>query len=283
VGRGNVKRVIVAFPHGFDDARMTALLRTCTAHGVRIETVPRFWELAGPDASVSALGNMALLEVGAMTPGRTREVVKRAFDVLSSALGLLVLSPVLAAAAIAIRLDDPGPVLFRQTRVGRDGREFDIFKFRSMRVGADDEGTPALAAVADADGATPLGAAPIKDLVAALKPEDDPRVTRVGRVLRRTSIDELPQLWNVLRGDMSVVGPRPLRPFEVAALTDWQRRRHDVRPGITGTWQVLGRSDVDWDERMQMDYLYARRCSLRQDLRVLARTASVVLGGRGSR
>ncbi|MFN8111545.1 MAG: sugar transferase, partial [Thermoleophilia bacterium] len=118
---------------------------------------------------------------------------------------------------------------------------------------------------------------------ALMKEEDDPRITGVGRFLRKTSLDELPQLWNVLKGDMSIVGPRPLRPYEVATLNEWQQHRHSVRPGITGSWQVLGRSDITWEERMHMDYTYARNHSLRHDLRILARTTAVVFGGKGAR
>jgi len=279
LGCGNVKRVIVAFSNAVDDAHLTEALRSSPA-GVRVNVVPRMWELAGHDARVDALGGMAMIEMTPVSASLIRQVVKRVFDITLSALVLTLASPVMAVVAVAVKLDSPGPALFRQTRVGRGGREFQIMKFRTMRQDADTHGAALAAARADAGEDT---GQPIADLVAALKPEDDPRITRLGRFLRRSSLDELPQLFNVIRGDMSIVGPRPLRPFEVRALVGWQHQRHNVRPGITGIWQVLGRSTLEWDERMHLDYVYARNCSLRQDLRVLARTLPVVLSRDGSR
>jgi exopolysaccharide biosynthesis polyprenyl glycosylphosphotransferase len=279
LGRGNIKRVIVAFSSAVGDDELTEALRTSPA-GVRVNVIPRMWQLAGHDAQVDALGGLAMIE---MTPARQTVAglaAKRTFDILLAGVVLVLASPVMALVAVAVRLDSPGPALFRQTRVGRGGRHFEIMKFRTMRQNADTEGAALAAARADAGEDS---ARPIQELVAALKPEDDPRITRLGRFLRRSSLDELPQLFNVLLGDMSVVGPRPLRPFEVRALVGWQHQRHNVRPGITGIWQVLGRSTLPWDERMHLDYVYARNCSLRQDLRVLARTLPVVFSRDGSR
>ncbi len=208
--------------------------------------------------------------------------MKRIFDVCLAGVGLVVAAPVLAVSALLIRLDSPGAAIFRQTRIGRDGREFKILKFRTMYVDADSRGLAAKLAQAD-DNAGEFTVDDIAAAVAEMKQQDDPRITRIGGFLRKTSRDELRSCGMSSGVIMSIVGPRPLRPFEVASLTDWQHRRHDVRPGITGTWQVLGRSDIPWDERMHMDHTYARYHSLRLDLRVLARTANVVLGGKGSR
>ena len=279
LGRGNVKRVIVAFSSAVDDVRLTEALRS-SPEGVRVNVIPRMWELAGHDARVDALGGMAMIEMTPVGHTAMRLAAKRTFDIALAGTVLLLASPVMAIVALLVKLDSPGPALFRQTRVGRGGREFEIMKFRTMRQNADTEGAALAAARADAGEDT---GTPIADLVAALKPENDPRITRLGRFLRNSSLDELPQLFNVVRGDMSIVGPRPLRPFEVRALVGWQHQRHNVRPGITGIWQVLGRSTLDWDERMHLDYVYARNCSLRQDLRVLARTLPVVLSRDGSR
>ncbi|ACG72635.1 exopolysaccharide biosynthesis polyprenyl glycosylphosphotransferase [Anaeromyxobacter sp. K] len=196
-------------------------------------------------------------------------LAKRAFDVLASALALIVLSPVLAAAALAVRLGSPGPVLFRQRRVGLSGRTFTLYKFRSMRTGAEAE-QARLADRNEMDG-------PV------FKLRDDPRVTRVGKVLRRTSLDELPQLWNVLRGEMSLVGPRPPLPEEVRRYERWQRRRLSVKPGLTCTWQVSGRSEVGFGRWMQLDLDYIDRWSLWQDMRIVLRTIPAVLLGRGAR
>jgi lipopolysaccharide/colanic/teichoic acid biosynthesis glycosyltransferase len=180
---------------------------------------------------------------------------RRAFDVAGSALGLALASPALAAAAVAIKLEDGGPVLYRQARVGLHGREFHLLKLRTMVVGAETQG---------AGWAVDRG---------------DPRITRVGRVLRRLSLDELPQLWNVLRGDMSLIGPRPTLSYQVERYTPRQRRRLEVKPGITGWAQVHGRAALPWDERIELDVWYVEHHSPWVDLRILLRTPLALLGG----
>jgi lipopolysaccharide/colanic/teichoic acid biosynthesis glycosyltransferase len=188
---------------------------------------------------------------------------------LSLASGPQDLIPLLAKRAVAVRFDSPGPVLFRQRRVGLNGREFTLYKFRSMRVGAEDE-LHGLRAHNEADG-------PV------FKMREDPRVTGVGRFIRRMSIDELPQLWNVFRGEMSVVGPRPPIPEEVRRYQRWQRRRLSMKPGITCTWQVSGRSDLEFDRWMELDLAYIDTWSLWGDLQIVARTIPAVLLRRGAR
>jgi len=170
--------------------------------------------------------------------------------------------------ALAIRLDSPGPVLFRQTRVGRGGRPFTLYKFRSM-VAEAEMARASLAELNQADG--PL-----------FKIKDDPRCTRVGRILRRFSLDELPQFYNVLRGEMSLVGPRPALPEEVAQYQDWHKKRLEVTPGLTGLWQVRGRSELTFDEMMLLDIYYAENWSLGLDLRILLETIPKVLTGQGA-
>jgi exopolysaccharide biosynthesis polyprenyl glycosylphosphotransferase len=201
-------------------------------------------------------------------PDYSRRVGKRAFDLVGAALGIVLLAPVLGLVALAIRLDDGGPVLFRQTRVGRGGAPFSICKFRTMCVDAEQR-------LADLrmgnDGAGPL-----------FKLHDDPRVTRVGRFLRRTSLDELPQLWNVLVGTMSLVGPRPALPSEVERYRDFDDRRLLVTPGLTGLWQVSGRSDLDWAEGVRLDQYYVENWSFLHDIVILARTVPAVLRSRGA-
>jgi lipopolysaccharide/colanic/teichoic acid biosynthesis glycosyltransferase len=181
----------------------------------------------------------------------------RAVDVAVAGAGLVIASPLLAAAAIAIKLDSRGPVLYRQRRAGRDGRPFEVVKLRTMHPGADPVGvgTPVL--------------------------EGDPRVTRVGRALRRLSIDELPNLISVLRGDMALVGPRPTLEAQVELYTQHQRRRLAVKPGITGWAQINGRAGIPWDERIELDVWYVDHRSLRLDLRILGRTARLLLTGHG--
>jgi lipopolysaccharide/colanic/teichoic acid biosynthesis glycosyltransferase len=183
--------------------------------------------------------------------------VRRLFDVAVAGVGLVVASPVLVAAAVAIRLESPGHVLYRQRRVGKDGHEFDVIKLRTMVTGAET-----------------MGAGLAVD-------EGDSRITRVGALLRRTSIDELPNLVNVLRGDMAIVGPRPTVPVQVAQYTDRQRGRLAVKPGITGWAQVNGRASLPWHERIELDLWYVEHRSWRLDLQILARTARLVLHGDG--
>ncbi|HEV8099929.1 MAG TPA: sugar transferase [Gaiellaceae bacterium] len=181
--------------------------------------------------------------------------MNRALDVAGASLGLVLASPFLAAAAIAIKLDGGGPVLYRQQRVGKDGREFELVKLRTMVVGAEGQG---------AGWAVDRG---------------DPRITRVGSVLRRVSLDELPQLWNVVRGEMSLIGPRPTLAYQVEQYTPRQRRRLDVRPGITGWAQVQGRASLPWEERIELDVWYVEHRSPRLDLKILARTPLALFGG----
>jgi lipopolysaccharide/colanic/teichoic acid biosynthesis glycosyltransferase len=184
-------------------------------------------------------------------------VIRRAIDVLAGALACALAAPVLVVAMAAIRLESPGHPIYRQRRVGKDGREFDLLKLRTM-----------------VDGAEHIGAGLAID-------EDDPRVTRVGALLRRTSLDELPNLLNVVRGEMSLIGPRPTIPIQVAQYTERQRGRLAIRPGITGWAQVHGRAALPWSERIELDLYYIEHRSLALDLRILARTFAIVLSGGG--
>jgi lipopolysaccharide/colanic/teichoic acid biosynthesis glycosyltransferase len=180
--------------------------------------------------------------------------VNRALDVAGAAVGLALASPFLGAAAVAIKLDDGGPVLYRQRRVGKDGEEFELLKLRTMVVGAERQG---------AGWAVNRG---------------DPRITRVGRFLRRISLDELPQLWNVVRGEMSLIGPRPTLSYQVEQYSPRQRRRLDVRPGITGWAQVQGRASLPWEERIELDVWYVEHRSPWVDAKILARTPPALFG-----
>ncbi|WP_127360612.1 sugar transferase [Actinacidiphila soli] len=199
--------------------------------------------------------------------GSGAETVKRVVDVMGAAVLIVLLAPVLLAAIVAIRLDSRGPVLFRQRRTGRHGREFFVLKLRTMRVGSERQ-RQALSASNETDGHL-------------FKIREDPRITSTGRWLRRFSLDELPQLFNVLMGHMSLVGPRPL-PLEDSAFTGEARHRLLVRPGLTGLWQISGRSDLSWDESLRLDLTYVDTWSLRLDLLILARTPAAVLRGDGA-
>jgi lipopolysaccharide/colanic/teichoic acid biosynthesis glycosyltransferase len=183
--------------------------------------------------------------------------VSRALDVILAAVGLVLTSPVLLLAALAIRIEGGGPVIYRQRRIGKHGTEFELLKLRTMVAGSD-----------------PVG-------VGTVVTRDDPRVTRVGRFLRRLSVDELPNLVNVLRGEMAIVGPRPTIEAQVRDYTARQRRRLEVRPGITGWAQIRGRAGIPWEERIELDIWYVEHRSLGLDLRILGRTAWLTLTGRG--
>jgi lipopolysaccharide/colanic/teichoic acid biosynthesis glycosyltransferase len=189
---------------------------------------------------------------------RPKQGLPRAADLAIAVASLIVLSPLFLIAAIAIRLESPGPVLYRQRRVGRDGAIFELFKLRTMRQGAD-----------------PIG-------VGTAVTARDPRVTRVGRLLRRFSLDELPNLFNVLRGDMRIVGPRATLPAQVELYTPRQMRRLDLRPGVTGWAQIHGRAGIPWEQRIELDVWYVEHRSLRLDLKILARTPAALIGGVGN-
>jgi len=233
------------------------------------ELGPRSLELAVPppiesrpdsDDGRVAISAFEACLVDELSPGR------RAIDVLVSGAALLGLAPLMAAVAVAMRLDSPGPVFYKQQRVGAGGRIFEFFKFRSMRADAD----------RDQAGLANEKDGPI------FKMRNDPRVTRVGRIIRRYSLDELPQLWNVLRGDMTLVGPRPQKPDEVVHYEPWQRRRLGLPGGLTCTWQVSGRSDVSFREWMRMDCAYASRRDAWTDLALLARTVPALVTAKGA-
>ncbi len=237
---------------------------------VQIMLVPGLTDVATDRVRVRPAAGLHLMELeGPRARGASR-VSKRAFDVVGASLGLLLTGPLLLATALAVHLHDGGPVLFRQRRVGRHGAFFDCFKFRSMVVDAD-------ARLAEVAAENKHGTDHVLFKAAA-----DPRVTRPGRVIRRFSIDETPQFLNVLRGEMSLVGPRPPLPHEVDRYTDDVRTRLAVRPGMTGLWQVSGRSDLSWEDSVRLDLYYVDNWSLVQDLMILARTAAAVLTGRGA-
>jgi exopolysaccharide biosynthesis polyprenyl glycosylphosphotransferase len=248
------------------------LLRDMDEAGVRIDVLSALADVLGPRVQTYALGGAPVLSIAPRQVSRVHRAFKRALDVAVAGVLLVLVAPVLLAVAVAIKFEDGGRALYRQRRVGRRGMPFEILKFRSMVDDAEALGLARIEACAS-----------IGEAVTTLKQDRDRCITRVGDFIRRTSLDELPQLWNVLRGDMSIVGPRPLRPFEVEALSSWELTRHMDRPGITGLWQVTGRSNVDWDDRMGLDYKYVRHWSLAGDFEIMARTLPAVLRGDGAR
>ncbi len=218
--------------------------------------------------SVQPVGGLMSLALRPARLSRPQAVAKRAFDLAVASVGMILMTPVWLVIAAAIRLDSPGPVLYRQRRVGQAGRPFVMLKFRTMHDGSDEE-VEDLRHLNEVDG--PM-----------FKIREDPRVTRVGGLLRRWSLDELPQLWNVVRGDMSVVGPRPPLPEEVAEYEDWQFDRLEAAPGITGLWQVSGRSDLSFDECVRLDLFYIENWSLTYDLFIVAKTIPILFTHRGA-
>jgi len=236
---------------------------------VDLIVAPGIFEVAGPRLSIRRTAGMPLLHVERPVMSGVRRVVKKVVDRVLVVAAAVVALPVLLVIAVAVRLDSPGPVLFRQTRVGAKGQYFEMFKFRTMCVDAE-------ARLAEVAGSQDAGNTVL------YKMRHDPRVTRVGRVLRRYSLDELPQLLNVLRGQMSLVGPRPPLPREVEGYEPDAVRRLRVQPGLTGLWQVSGRSDLSWDESLRLDLWYVDNWSLMLDLQILFRTARAVLRGTGA-
>jgi exopolysaccharide biosynthesis polyprenyl glycosylphosphotransferase len=265
VHRLGVERVmLVPTVEHFEDT--LELVRRVAAAGLKVSIVPRLLDVVGSAVEFDAVGDLTVLGVRRPGLSRSSRLVKRAMDVAGSAVGLLVLAPFGLVVALAIKLDSPGPVFFRQARVGRDARSFWMIKFRSMVDGAERQ-RQALEELNESRG--------------LFKLSHDPRVTRVGRWLRAFSLDELPQLINVLRGEMSLVGPRPLVIDEDALVEGWHRDRLLLTPGMTGPWQVLGPQRPPLQEMVKVDYLYAANWSIWNDIKILLRTLSHVLGRRG--
>ena len=245
------------------------VLKARRLDGVEIRVTANFpGTLSATRVTPQSIAGLMALSVNAMRLTRVQAIAKRTFDIAVSAVGLVLIAPLLVVIALAIKLDTAGPVLFRQERVGLHRRRFKLLKFRTMVVGAEAM-LADLAAHNEADG--PL-----------FKMRNDPRVTRVGQYLRRYSLDELPQLWNTLVGEMSLVGPRPPLPKEIEAYEDWQLDRLEVRPGITGLWQVSGRSGLPFDEYVRLDLFYIENWSLAYDLFIVAKTIPMLLAARGA-
>lgn len=261
-----VQRIIVGPHPGSSEEDVLTLIRSAKWLGVRVSLMPTLMTVVGAATTVDELDSIVLLGVPRFGLSRSSAALKRTLDLVVGGLALLLLAPLMALIALVIRLDSPGPALFRQRRIGRDGRPFVIFKFRSMVHNAD----RMKAALTDRNETTGL-----------FKLKDDPRITRVGGVLRRTYLDELPQLFNVIRGEMSLVGPRPLVESEDALLTGYDRHRSRLMPGMTGPWQLRGPLNASLSELARLDYLYASNWSIWADIDILLGTAARVVNRRG--
>lgn len=269
-----VERVIVAFSGDAEEDVLVAL-RALNDLEIQIDVVPRLFELVGPSVKVDTLEGLPLVKLPPARLPRSAQMIKRTIDAVSATILLTLASPLFLVIAIAIKLDSPGPVFFRQVRLGKGGQPFVALKFRTMRVGSDTEAHRAYIAMT-------MSADVASNGNGLYKLERQDAITRVGRLLRKTSLDELPQLLNVLRGEMSLVGPRPCIPYETEFFKPHHFDRFLVPAGITGLWQVTARAYATFGEALDMDVAYARGWSLGLDLRLLARTPFAVLRGRGA-
>jgi exopolysaccharide biosynthesis polyprenyl glycosylphosphotransferase len=245
---------------------MLDVVRLMKLMGVQVSLLPELLDVVGTSVEFEDLEGLRLMGIRSFGLSVSSRFVKRATDIAGAGIGLLLLGPLFALATAAIKLDSRGPVFFRQTRVGRNGTRFEMFKFRSMVEDADERKEDLRH---------------LNETEDFFKITDDPRITRVGRWLRRTSVDELPQLINVLRGEMSLVGPRPLVQDDDRRVEGWHRQRLHLVPGMTGPWQVLGSSRIPLDEMVKLDYLYVANWSLWTDIKLMLRTVPVVFGLRG--
>jgi exopolysaccharide biosynthesis polyprenyl glycosylphosphotransferase len=252
----NVHRIIIA-PTESDSSGVFDLIRTSKAVGVRVSVLPRLLEVVGSAVEFDEVDGMTMLGIRRFGLSRSSRLLKRTFDIILGTIGLVIIFPLISILALAVRIESRGPIFFRQVRVGRDGEHFRIFKFRSMVVGADAQKETLRALNEAGDG--------------LFKLTNDPRVTKVGKLLRQTSLDELPQLFNVLLGEMSLVGPRPLVLDEDIRVVGLDRSRLHLTPGMTGPWQILG-SRVPMQEMVGIDYLYVANWSLWLDVKVIVRT-----------
>jgi exopolysaccharide biosynthesis polyprenyl glycosylphosphotransferase len=259
---------LVVSHSGLTESQVVDIVRRCKGPSIKVSLLPQVFDALGPSVEIDDVEGVTLLGINPPVLGRSSRAIKRGLDLIGAVVLTLVLLPLVLAIAAAIKLDSRGPVFFRQNRVGKGGNRFDVLKFRTMyrdaeRMQAELE--------------------PLNEMGGTLfKIRDDPRVTAVGRFLRRWSLDELPQLFNVLRAEMSLVGPRPLPERDFRKMEDWHKKRYLVLPGITGLWQVSGRSELEFDELVRLDFLYLERWSVFLDLSILVKTVPAVLARRGA-
>jgi exopolysaccharide biosynthesis polyprenyl glycosylphosphotransferase len=261
----DIQRVVIA-PRTADSDSILEAIRVVKALGVKVSVLPRLFEVVGSSVEFDDVEGTMVLGLRRHGLTHSSTLLKRGTDIVGSAVALALLSPVLLLVAVSVKRSSPGPVLFRQTRIGQRDEEFEMLKFRTMVDGADQWKTEL---------------AHLNESAGLFKITDDPRLTKIGRFLRRASLDELPQLFNVLRGHMSLVGPRPLVLEEDRLVQGWERRRLIVSPGMTGMWQIFGSSRIPMEEMVKIDYLYVANWSLWLDAKILVRTLPYMLSRRG--
>jgi lipopolysaccharide/colanic/teichoic acid biosynthesis glycosyltransferase len=260
-----VDRIILANTRA-DTDELLKLLSACRQLRLKVSVIPTVFEAIGPAIEVDDVEGVTVLALAPPILPRSSRLVKRAIDIVGAGAVLLLSLPLLLVIALAIKLDSPGPALFIQRRIGKGGTPFRMVKFRTMVDGAERRREQLISDSADPNW---------------IKLDHDPRITRIGGLLRSASLDELPQLWNVLKGEMSLVGPRPLPEPEDRLIGGWGRQRLDLTPGITGYWQVLGRTSISFTEMVKLDYVYVTNWSLWTDVRLILRTLPAVLSRRG--
>ncbi|HXW01724.1 MAG TPA: sugar transferase, partial [Anaerolineae bacterium] len=262
-----IDEVIITLPWQYH-RKIVSIMAHCERENIRTRIVPDLFQMTISRMHVEDIAGIPMIGVKEVSISGLNQLVKRSIDLVCSALVLILAAPLMGLVALMIKLESPGPVLFRQERVGRNGRRFTVYKFRSMVEGAEYQ-QEALQEFNEADG--PL-----------FKIKRDPRLTRVGRWLRKLSLDELPQFYNVLSGEMSLIGPRPPLPAEVKQYQEWHKRRLEVMPGITGLSQISGRSELTFDETALLDIYYVENWSLGLDTKILLRTIPKVIFGNGA-
>ena len=262
-----VTRAIIAFSRARHQ-QILDVVRSCADRGVRVNIVPRLFEILSSQTSMDDVEGIPLLDVAHVELSRFNMIVKRVFDLLVGGILTLVALPLIGVLGVAIKLDSRGPVFFRQERMGRGGKVFRIYKLRSMHIDAAER---RLDMTDQNEYSGPM-----------FKMKRDPRITRIGGFLRKTSLDEVPQIINVLRGEMSLVGPRPLWVDEAARCRGWTKKRLDITPGMTGLWQVTGRNDVPFDEMVKLDYMYVTGWTLSWDIKIILETIPAVFARRGA-
>jgi exopolysaccharide biosynthesis polyprenyl glycosylphosphotransferase len=265
-GQYQVDRLVVSHTD-VGEQRVLEVLRECKELMIKVSLLPELFDAIGPSVEIDDVEGVTVLGINPPVLGRSSRAMKRCLDLVGALLLSVVLLPVIALIAIVVKLNSRGPVFFRQERVGKEGEPFPLLKFRTMHRDAEARRAELLSKSIDPNW---------------LHLEHDPRITRVGRVLRMSSLDELPQLWNVIKGEMSLVGPRPLIESEDRQIDGWGRRRLHLTPGITGVWQVLGRTNIPFEEMVKLDYLYVTNWSLWTDVRLILRTLPAVLRQRGA-
>ncbi|MGB6895339.1 MAG: sugar transferase [Dehalococcoidia bacterium] len=275
----NIHHVIVALPLE-KHQEFIPVSKKLRKAGVRVHVIPDLFTLSFPGVNVDGLGGIPFIDLGISGSIRSHHIIKRIFDILSVTLILVLLSPFLILIAFLIMFDSKGPILYKQKRIGKGGQVFTMYKFRTMKLGSSSTQHQEYVVRLISENISP------EEINGAhgssFKMENDPRITRVGKLIRKTSIDEIPQLLNVLQGDMSLVGPRPPLPYEVEVYQEWHKRRFEVLPGITGFWQVKARNRVSFNEMIRLDLEYIERQSFWLDLLIILQTPWALISGRGA-